>query len=782
MLLPMKAVYRFDEFELAPSRRVLARNDTPVSLSPKAFDLLMFLVLNPGRVVTKEELLHAIWPDSFVEESNLAQHISWLRKALADRSGCIVTIPGRGYQFTAKVQMEYPVDSLPESQPGDIFVQRVRERSHVVIEKSSHPPAPLALPAGSASRRRIAVWWMGVAVLAGALIALGTTSLWKHFANPPQLRKVMVADFANTTGDVTFDRTLKRALEIGLEQSPYLDVMGEREAVSTLQLMGRNDSSAITPEIAKEICERSNRQVLLTGNIAPLGHDYLLTLEATDCASGKKLSGAKAEAPAKEKVLAALDSVANRVRHDLGESSQSLENYQVPIVQATTASLDALKSYSIGNSMSAQGKSETETLPFYQRAVELDPQFAMAYGAIASDYYNLNEFNQASQYYRKAFELSDSVSVKEKLEIQAHYYCEGLGDILEGIKAYRLWAETYPHDWVPWVNLANEHTQLGQYAAAIAAGERALEIEPDRAISYSVLVRAYRRANRFADAKSVALRAEQRGKDSSGLHASLFQIAFAENDQDALSREIKWGENHNGGWYFLDIQAEAAATTGEYSKSEELFRRAYETADRENLTEAAGDILLDQAQMEFEFGLPSASRDTLSRLRNHATTSPDLAILHAELGNASFAEHSMAEHNPDTHPGTLMEYVYLPRLHAALAMQRGKPLDAVTALEPALPYELADYTVLMQRAGAYLQTGQPDMAVHDYQKVLVNRGVDPVSALYPLAHLGLARAYARGNNNIRSRNEYEKFFDSWKNADSDVPVLKQAHLEYARLK
>jgi len=782
MSFTSRGLYRFDGFELDVSTRVLTHNGAPVPLTPKTLDVLEYLVLNTGRVVSKDELLKAVWPNAFVEENNLTQHISALRKALADKSGWIVTYSGRGYQFTAEVQLEYPVDSLPESRPGDIFVQRIRERTHVVIEKSSPTPPPLALPAETESRRRTAVWWMEETILVGVLIALIAASLWKHFASPHPLRKVMVADYANSTGDVTFDHTLKRALEIDLEQSPYIDVMSEREAVSTLQQMGRNDSSAMTPEIAKEICERNNRQVLLTGNITSVGQEYLLMLEATDCASGEVLVGAKAEAPAKEKVLAALDSLANRVRHDLGESSRSLESYQVPIIQATTASLDALKSYSIGNSMSAQGKSETETLPFYQRAVELDPQFSMAYEAIATDYYNLNEFNMASQYYRKAFELSARVSVKEKLEIQAHYYCEGQGDLLEGIKVYRMWTETYPHDWVPWVNLANEYTQLGEYTPAIAAGERAVQEAPDRAISYSVLARAYKRANRFADAKSVALLAAQKGKDSSGLHASLLQIAFAENDQDALSREIKWGESNNGGWYFLDIQAEAAATAGEYSKSEELFRKASETAEREDLSEAADDILLDQAQMEFEFGLPSTSRDTLSRLQNRGATSLDLAILRVQLGDPSVAEHYMAEHNYDTHSGTLMEYVYLPRLRAVLDEERGKPLEAVTALEPAMPYEMADYTVLMQRAGAYLQAGQPSMALHDYLKVLANRGVDPVSALYPLAQLGLARAYAMENNKVVSRSEYEKFFDSWKEADADLPVLKQAHLEFARLK
>jgi len=787
MLLNAKELYRFDGFELDPIRRVLSRADEPVLLTPKAFDVLAYLVLNPGRVVTKDELLKAIWPDSFVEEGNLAQYISSLRKAMGDKSSLIATISGRGYQFgaqvfTAQVLSEQAQNELPDARPGNTMVQRVRKRTGAVFAHNSPEQAPLALPTSAPTRRNAAIRWGGVSLLAAALIALAAILAWKHYAPAQQVLKVMVADFANTTGDPSFDRTLKRALEIDLEQSPYIDVMSEREAMSTLKLMGRDSSSAITTGIAKEICERSNRQVLLTGNIASMGQDYLLTLQATDCASGKELAAAKAEAASKEKVLSALDSVADHVRKELGESTQSLESYQVPIIDATTPSFEALESYSIGQNLDAQGASEIEALPFYQRAVELDPQFALAYSAIATEYYNLNEFNVASQYYRKAFELSDRVSAKEKLIIQAHYYCEGQKDVLQGIKVYWMWAGTYPQDWRPWVNLANEYTQLGQYASAIAAGERAVEEAPSRGMAYSVLARAYKRANRFADAKSLALRAEQRGIDSSGLHSSLLQIAFAENDSDAVAREIKWGENHNGGWSFLDIQAGGAATAGEYKKAEEFFRGAYELAKNENLAETADDILLDQAQMELEFGLPDATRATLDRLGSSDTTSPDLAILRAELGDATFAENYLAEQSSKGNSGTHMAYVNLPLLRAALAMEHGKPLDAVAALEPARPYEMANYAVLSQRAEAYLKAGRPEMAVPEYQKILANPGVDPVSPLYSLAHLGLARAYALQNNQVASRGEYEKFFDLWKNADADVPILKQARIEYSRLK
>jgi DNA-binding winged helix-turn-helix (wHTH) protein/Tfp pilus assembly protein PilF len=787
MLLNAKELYRFDEFELDPVRRVLSHRNEPVLLTPKAFDVLAYLVLNPGRVVTKDELLKTVWPDSFVEEGNLAQYISGLRKALGDKASLIATVPGRGYQFgaqvlTTQVLADQAPDGLPDARPGDILVQRVRERTRVVIENNAPEHASLALPAATPSRRNAALLWGGVALLAAALIALAATLAWRHFAPPPQIRKVMVADFANSTGDAAFDHTLKRALEIDLEQSPYVDVMSEREAMSILKLMGLNSASAITPAIAKEICERSNRQVLLTGNIAPMGQEYLLTLEATDCASGKELAGAKAVAAGKENVLAALDSVADHIRRELGESTQSLESYQVPIVEATTPSFEALEAYSTGQYLGAQGKSEIETLPFYQRAVELDPQFAMAYGAIGSEYYNLSEYNIAAQYYRKAFELSDRISAKEKLTIQAHYYCEGEKDVLQGIQVYWIWAGAYPHDWSPWLNLANEYTQLGQYAPAINAGERAVEEAPDRARAYSVLARAYRRANRFTDAKSLALRAQKRGADSAGLHSTLIQMAFAENDPAALAREIKWGEDHNGGWYFQDNLAGGEATAGHYLKAEELYNSAYDSAINEKLVETADEILLDQAQVEYEFGLPEDSRATLKRINSVKTASPDLAILSAELGDVAFAERYLAEQSSNKHPGTHMAYLNLPLLRATLAMGRDKPLDAVEALEPARPYEMANYAVLTLRAEAYLKAGRPEMAAAEYQKILANPGIDPLSPLYPLAHLSLARAYAAQNNISASRGEYEKFFDSWKDADADVPILKQARAEYSRLK
>ena len=774
-------LYRFDEFELSRSRRALSRNGQPVALLPKTFEVLSCLVSNPGRVVAKEEILKTVWPESFVEENNLTQHISLLRKALADRASYIVTIPGRGYQFTAEVTVEMAPDDAaqkPDAAAGHGTAQA--SAANVGFGNKVNAPSTTVRLARAVPR-----WaWLTAAVVVMAAATAGGVSAWRRWKTPPMMRRVMVADFANATGDATFDHTLKRALEIDLEQTPYIDVMSDREALNTLELMGRGQDTAISPDVAREICERSNRQVLLTGNILTVGSEYLLTVEAADCQSGRQLTGAKAEAESKEKVLAALDDVADRVRHGLGEPDRSMADYQVPIMQATTASLDALRSYSIGQSMDAEGKSETETLPFYQRAVELDPQFAMAYGAMANEYYNLSEPKLAAQFYKKAFDLCDRVSTKEKLILEAHYYSEGQQDMEQGINTYRQWIETYPSDWAPWVDLANDYTQIGQYAAATAAGEQALKLQPDRAIVYSVLVRALMRAGRFNEAWQVGAEALRRSRDSAGLHASLFEMATASGDAQAIATETQWAKDHNTGWYgwyFPFLRAEAAAAAGKGAQAEALFGSALETAENENLKEAADDIGVYQAGVELSYGLPQAARAALERVHDANGDSADTAVVQAEIGDLPAAEHFLTVHNADAHDSTLMANVDLPRVRASLSMAHGKPMDAVAALETARPYEMASYAVPEERAEAWLKASRPEMAEAEYEKILQNQGVDPLSPLFTMAHLGLARVYEREKKIAESRAEYERFFLAWKDADDDMPVLKAARAEYARL-
>jgi eukaryotic-like serine/threonine-protein kinase len=800
MYLVVRNLYRFGPFDLDAEQRLVRRGGMKIALPPKAFDLLLYLVQNPLRPLTKEELLRAVWPDSFVEEGNLTQNIFLLRKALSTNREdfrYIVTLPGRGYQFASAVEV---VSQSPQNESAVSEATSIDSTSIDLSPKASTSSAPVSeeadhagasIPVDNSSQplvppvspQRRPPWWTAVAaslVLAGAA---GSFFWWRSHRIPAQSQAIVLADFDNRTGDGSFDVVLKKALEIDLAQSPYLDVMSQRETADVLQLMGRMPDAALTPDVAKEICQRDNRQVMVNGSIANLGREYLLTLEATDCISGKKLTEAKAEAASKEAVLAALDSTADRLRHDLGESARSVGKFQVPIAQATTSSLAALKAYSIGEDMVGRlSKDEIETLPVFQRAVELDPDFAMANAAIATDYYNLNEKKLAQSFYQKAFDLSGRVSEKERLYIRAHYYADSQNDLDQGIKEYQLWAETYPRDWGPWLNIAKAYTQTGQYAAAVVAGEQALRLDANRGISYSVLARAYMDSNRYAEAKSTVLRAVAIGKDSNDLHCLLFELAFLEGNQAGMAHEVALTHGKPSEWRALRVQAFAAASAGKYRQAEQLFRRAINVAEHENLAESADDILLDEASVEIASGMPVAAHTTLSRVRKEDTDKPDFALLNVELGNISFARNLLEHYSSTDHPDTLTKYVYAPRLRAAVALEQKKPLDAIAALEPVTPYELAGGLIAFaQRSEAYRRTGDDQNAAAEYKNILAHRGLNPLSPLFPLAHLGLGRVEAHAGNIRASKLEYENLFTLWKDADKDLPILLAARREYAEL-
>jgi len=781
-------VYRFDEFELDIRRRVLARGGVLVAVSPKAFEVLLYLVVNPGRVVSKDELLKAVWPDSFVEEGSLAQQVSQLRKAMGDRAGAIVTIPGRGYQFAAKVEMPAAAvtDVVAHTRSEEAHEARsfegtagvlVRERTRVRIEEST-TEATQREGWMSVKRR----WGIGVA--AALLVAGGVADWqWHRLRGTGAIEQVVVADFVNATGDQAFDRTLRRALEIDLGQSPFMDVLSEREAVSALALMGQKGDEPMTYDVAREVCVRTNRHVLLLGHILSVGQVFLLTVEATDCNTGKALASAKAEASSKEKVLDALDTVADRVRRGLGESAKSVKSFEVPVEQATTPSLEALKAYSMAQYLGAQGKDETVTIPLYQRAVELDPQFAMAWGALANDYYNSSEQRLASEDYAKAFALSDRASARERLVLRAHYYGEGQNNLEEGIKTYQQWTATYPHDMSPWVNMANQYTQVGEYELAIPAAEQGVKVGSNHPVSYSVLARALMRANRMDEAKAVGQQAVEHKQDGPGLHSTLLLIAYAQHDAAALAAETKWGEaNHTGwyGWYFPYLQAKEAAVAGRVRQAEEGFARSIEVATRENLTEAADDLLIDEATVECEYGMQARARATLSRMHNQDVKAEDLAAVKVRLGDAAWGERFLAAHAEDAPGATIMTNVSIPLVKAEMAAQRGRPQEAIAALEPGRRFDAVDWAIPITRAEAYLAEGQPAMAADAYLETLTKLGPGADSPRYSLAELGLARAYAAEGKKAESAKAYEALFAGWKDADADLPVLLEAKAEYAR--
>jgi DNA-binding winged helix-turn-helix (wHTH) protein/tetratricopeptide (TPR) repeat protein len=780
MSLTPHDLYRFDAFVLNRRKRVLVRNGAVVGLSPKGFDVLTYLVMNPGRVVEKEELLRAVWPGAFVEEGNLTQHISGLRKALGDRAEFIVTVPRQGYQFAVEVE---PEPLVPGDAPPEPLVQTVRERARIVIEElpQAGPAAPPAL-AAPVRRRGWAVWASVAAALAVAVAALAGFAWWRHGRPQPAPVTAVLAQVANSTGDPALGAMLGQALRIDLNQSQAVDVLDEGGAASVLQRMGRGAETPLSYAVAREICERSNRQVVLSGGIEAAGSRYVLTLDGTDCRTGRSVAAAKTEVGSKEEVPRALDGLAEKVRRGLLASAASLAGPERPLRAVTTTSLEALRQYSIGKEMQDQGRRNDSTAAF-QRAVDLDPQFALAYRELGVNNLYIGQNELAAQYFQRAFDLSGHVGPMEQLTVRATYYSMGRRDLVEAIKVYKLWQDTDPHDPIAACNLTDIYMQLGQWGPALAAGEYARQRFPKFPLVYENLSTIYRSLNRSDDAANAAHMAVKTGTGDVGDHMTLFDVALMQRDEAALARETAWFEAHDDGatvWYYPSFRGGAAAARGQLAEAERLYRRAYDNAMRANLPEAANGILMDEARAELELGYPAAARETLQRAGRWETSDPGQAELHAETGDLGFAEAYLAAHAAPS-PDTLLTYVSVPRVRAAVALGRGKPEEAVRALEPARPYEMRDYTVPWLRGTAYLQLGQAAPAEAEFGKIVDNPGINPTCATASLGHLGLARAYALGGKKPQARREYETLFALWKNADPNLPALQQARAEYQRL-
>ena len=769
----LRDLYRFNEFELSPSERAFLRKGKPIYVSPKAFEVLTFLVANPGRVVTKDELLRAVWPDSFVEESNLAQHISALRKALGDKSGFIVTIPGRGYQFTAAVEAESSPELYSGARAGEIVVQGVRERTHMVIEESSIARAE------AKGRFHLSFRWVAASVLLAALIAVGLAWAMKRFSRPPELRKVVIADFLNLTGDPSFDRSLRSALESGLGQSPYIQLMSAGEEQSALSTMEKASDTPLLGDTALEVCRRSDYEALLNGKIEESGNRYQMTMQIVGCVTGKSVAVFRAEATSKDVVLDTLDDFAGRVRRRIGEPVESIERFQAPMREATTFSFEALKAYDIGSELGNAGKYE-ESIPYFQKAADLDPKFAEAQASLGTAYYNMGAVDKADEYYREAFDLSANVTQLERVYIQSNYFIMAERDLPAGRRAFEEWTRLYPAQESPWIDLAVVNMQLGDFPAAIEAGEHSVRyVEMRPALAYANLAQAYMRQNRFADAKRTIAEAQALGKDSPLAHHVLLQIAMMEQDRGALEREIEWSNKNPQLYWSLETQAIFEASQGRYRRCEELFENGIAHAQKEVGAEVADNLRLVEAEVEIELGRTAKAKELLRQIKDHDDF--DFAIESAWIGVPSAGQAILRK--PEQFPhGTFEHNVYLPEIRSLMALNRGDKAGAVAALEPSVPYELAISEVIYLHAQAFLAARQGAKAQEEFQKLIDHPALD--DAPYPrntLAHLELARAYALEGNVSASRDEYAKFFALWKDADPDVPVLEQAHQEFAHL-
>ncbi|MGA2534586.1 MAG: winged helix-turn-helix domain-containing protein, partial [Terracidiphilus sp.] len=672
-------MYRFDEFELNPIRRTLERDGRLISLTPKAFEVLACLVATPGEVVAKEKLLKSVWPESFVEEDNLVQHISALRKAFGDRSKYIVTVPGRGYQFAAAVEQK-SLDAVREQpglgqtgleqpglgQPGEVVVQRIRERTRIVMEQPVEEAAlaPARSLPGSVSRGTLSQW-LAWSVTACVLLAVGGYFGFRWLRPQPQLRKVMISDFLNLAGDSSVNHTLKSGLVIGLSQTPYIQLMSDGLAHATLQQMQKPADTPLLGDIALEVCARGGYQALLKGKIeraSPLGYD--LTLEAVNCTTRQDLAVFKGHAVTIDATLDTLDDLARRARVKLGEPNRSLDQFNVPLIEATTFSFEALKDYNIGSELGNKGKLK-ECIEAFQKAVDIDPKFAMAQASLGTAYYNLGSVDTASAYYKKAFQLAGNVSQAEKFYIRSNYYLMATRDLEAAANNFDEWSKVYADDPTAWEGLANAEAQVGDYKRAIAAAEHALTFfEMRTELGYQILVDSYKRANRFADAKRVVAEAQAQGKDAPELHQALYRIAMIERDPETLHREAEWAKNQPELYTALEAQAVLAADGGNYSKAEELFKGAIQDAGREVDANLADNMLMDEVSVELQLGRAAKAVELIRNIQHRDTA--NFAILQTLAGDVAAGEAYLRK--PETYPqDTIEHFLRIPELKALIA-------------------------------------------------------------------------------------------------------------------
>jgi DNA-binding winged helix-turn-helix (wHTH) protein/tetratricopeptide (TPR) repeat protein len=761
----------------------LKHEERSIPLGPKTFDLLLYLAQHPHQVVTKEELLAGVWPNSFVEESNLSQHVFLLRKALGTSGQgeqVVVTIPGKGYQFAASVE-QAPRPGVNHGR-GEPRLDSAESVTRLVIEEGTDDATPEVVELAAPPKQRR--WLVWVAAGAAVLLLGGAFLGWQRL-HPVRSGHVdlVLAEIENTTTDPDFDRTLNQALLIDLEQSPFLNLLTRSRVRETLKEMQRATDEPLTPALAMEVCERTNAQAMLHGTIAKFGSHYVLILDADSCVSGKEIGGYKAEAAGKEEVLRALETAAGRVRKQLGESAASLDRYQIPITQATTPSLDALRAFSLAGESFRRGDMKAAQI-LLNRAVSLDPGFASAYRAIGSSYYNLGDYNQAAKYYTKAFDLRERTTERERLGIEVMYYAYGLNDYEESIRRTRQLLEIYPNMTNSWVSLANLYTKLGEYAQSIDAAEHASRLDPQSSVATVELARAELKASHFADAKRIATEAIAEGKDHWDIHSILYQIAYLEHDVAKMKEEGAWGLSHQHANTSLYDMGVAAATGGKLREATDDLSRSRSEALRDGEADFAEGVLLREARVAMELNQPRLAAQSLKQLKAYQGDPSDpgqLAYLKAMMGDIAFAERFVANSESNESHNTVIEGIYVPLVNALLALKNHKPEEAVRLLEPARVYQLRDYTVPSLRAQAETEAGRLEEAAADYRLILDNRGVDPISPLSSLAHLRLARVLVLEKKTDAARSQYREFLEAWRDADPSIALLADARRELAQL-
>jgi serine/threonine protein kinase/tetratricopeptide (TPR) repeat protein len=594
---------------------------------------------------------------------------------------------------------------------------------------------------------------------------------------------ILVTDFVNTTADPVFDGTLKKALAVDLEQSPYINIFPEQKVRQTLQLMGRAPDDRITSDVGREICQRDGIKAMLNGSIANLGNQYVVTLEALNAASGESLAREQSQAAGKEQVLNAVHEAGSSLRKRLGESLTSVQKYDKPLSEATTSSLEALKALSLADGKHQMGD-ELAAVPLYQHATELDPNFAMAYARLGAVYNNLGQTELSEQNRQKAFELRDRASEHEKLYIMEHYYVDS-NQLEKGIIALELYKQTYPRDAIPYNNLAAIYNNLGQFDNALVNAKKSMELDPDSVTGYVNVSAAYLGMNRLEEAKATLDQALNRKLAVPGLLSQVAAVAWLQNDTAGMERALNMGQNQPGGEVVgLVFRSSVAAYGGQFKLARELGQKSREAAQQIGLKELAANNWLNEGLIEaFIHNKDRALEDVnqAQKLSQSPSVLMQAAGVLAVAGDGARATRTIEAISRTRPYDAFVQFVAVPAVKAQIALDANDPGKAIDLLDSSMAYARTNTSVLYIRGKAFLRARRGSEAVQAFQRLLDVQNFAGADPLIPLAHLGLAQAYALDGNNAQSRLAYQDFFGKWKNADPDLLILKEARAEYAKV-
>ena len=736
-------------------------------------EVLLLLVERRGQLVTREEIIEKLWgKDVFLDTDNaINTAIRKIRQVLKDdpeQPRFVQTVTGRGYRFIGQI-----------SDTG---------RSPVISAKFG-------------VRTAIAKRWWLTAAAAVAVTALALAG-YLYFHRAPKLTNkdtIVLAYFANSTGDAVFDETLRQGLAVQLGQSPFLSLVSDERIQQMLKLMAKPADTRLTPEVSREICERTASAAVLDGSIASLGSQYVLTLRAKDCRSGDVLDEEQVQAARKEDVLNALSQIASKFRTRVGESLSTVKSHDTPLVEATTPSLEALKAYSVGWQVSFSSGSAA-SVPFFQHALEIDPNFASAYAALGRMYGDIGESALSAKNTSKAYQLRDRASDQEKFFISVSYDLQVTGNLEKAQQTCDLWLQAYPRAWLPHALLSGAvYPELGKYEKSLEEAKIATAIDPDFSIGYGILAGSYVALERTSEAEKTLQRASERKLDIPDFYVLRYVIAFLKDDKAGMEREAAQPrEKPAVDDWMSNAEGFVAAYSGHLEEARKMSRRAADLARKADRRETEALYETDAAVREALFGNVSTARQRagdalqLSRSRDVEYGAAFALALSGDSSRSQTLTDDLSRRFPE---GTIVRFTYLPTLRALLALNRSQPSNAVELLQTTIPYEggspieggselflgAVNFYPAYVRGVACLAARRGREAAAEFQKILDHRGTvisDPVGAL---AHMQLGRAYGLAGDKDKARTAYKDFLTLWKDADPDIPVLNQAKAEYANL-